>query len=193
MPRCSPRLPLRVMRVDAEPRQRRSRVSLREQHRPGRRAAVHSRARRRSKRSEQPAITVQYAIPAYIGDTSPDVTPTMSSSNSAMSMSGPSNPWCPARYPTPATPKHRPVESAAVCGRFVSSNTPERIAEYFAVSEAKLNALPADKIIELRDNGALRQIYAHMNSLAGWEKLMAIAVDKAGKQAQADGGKKKKS
>jgi hypothetical protein len=69
---------------DVEPRQRRSRVSFREQHRPGRRAAVHSRARRRSKRSEQPAITVQYAIPAYIGDTSPDVTPTMSSSNSAM-------------------------------------------------------------------------------------------------------------
>jgi hypothetical protein len=72
-----------------------------------------------------------------------------------------------------------------------SPGEPQRIAEYFAVSEAKLNGLAADKLAELRDNGALRQIYAHMNSLAGWEKLMAIAVDKAGKQAEAERAKKK--
>jgi SapC protein len=70
-----------------------------------------------------------------------------------------------------------------------SPGEPQRIAEYFAISEQKLNALPADKFIELRDNGALRQIYAHINSLGGWEKLMAIAVDRASKQAEAERGK----
>ena len=47
-------------------------------------AAVHFLARRRSKRSEQAAMTVQYVMPAYIGDTSPDVTATMTSSRRAM-------------------------------------------------------------------------------------------------------------
>ena len=33
---------------------------------------------------------------------------------------------------------------------------PQKIADYFGVSEAKLNALPTEKLIELRDNGALQ-------------------------------------
>jgi hypothetical protein len=59
---------------------------------------------------------------------------------------------------------------------------PQRVAEYFAVSEEKLNALPADKLQELRDNGALRQIYAHLISLSGWEKLMSLAIARHGVQ-----------
>jgi hypothetical protein len=49
---------------------------------------------------------------------------------------------------------------------------PVLIAEYFAISEVKLNALPATKLAELRDNGALGQIYAHMISLHGWDRLI---------------------
>ena len=56
---------------------------------------------------------------------------------------------------------------------------PQKIAEYFAVSEDKLKALPAEKLVELRDNGALGQIYAHLVSLLGWDRLIAIAFQKA--------------
>jgi hypothetical protein len=51
---------------------------------------------------------------------------------------------------------------------------PQRLAEYFAVSEAKLRALSAEKLVELRDNGALGQIYAHLVSLLGWDRLVAM-------------------
>ena len=56
---------------------------------------------------------------------------------------------------------------------------PQKIAEYFAVSEEKLKSLPADKLAELRDNGALGQIYAHLVSLLGWDRLIAMAFEKA--------------
>ena len=55
----------------------------------------------------------------------------------------------------------------------------QKIAEYFGVSEEKLNKLPADKLVELRDNGALGQIYAHLLSLVGWDRLIALAMAKA--------------
>lgn len=55
----------------------------------------------------------------------------------------------------------------------------QKIAEYFAVSEDKLKALPAEKLAELRDNGALGQIYAHLVSLLGWDRLIAMAFQKA--------------
>lgn len=57
-----------------------------------------------------------------------------------------------------------------------SPGQPQEIAEYFAVSEEKLKALPESKIRELMDNGALSQIYAHLNSLLGWDKLISIAL-----------------
>lgn len=56
---------------------------------------------------------------------------------------------------------------------------PQKIAEYFAVSEDKLKALSGDKLVELRDNGALGQIYAHLVSLLGWDRLVAIAFQRA--------------
>jgi hypothetical protein len=56
---------------------------------------------------------------------------------------------------------------------------PQKIADYFGVSEDKLNALPQAKLVELRDNGALAQIYAHLLSLVGWDRLVAIAMARA--------------
>ncbi|HRD28113.1 MAG TPA: SapC family protein [Caulobacter sp.] len=56
---------------------------------------------------------------------------------------------------------------------------PVKLAEYFAVSEAKLNALPAEKLAELRDNGALEKIYNHLTSLIGWDRLVAVASERA--------------
>ncbi len=62
---------------------------------------------------------------------------------------------------------------------------PQKIAEYFGVSEDKLNALPADKLVELRGNGALAQIYAHLLSLVGWDRLVALALARSQTQPQA--------
>jgi hypothetical protein len=59
---------------------------------------------------------------------------------------------------------------------------PQKIAEYFGVSEEKLNKLPADKYIELRDNGALSQIHAHLISLLCWDRLIAIALARQAQQ-----------
>ena len=60
-----------------------------------------------------------------------------------------------------------------------TAGEPQKIADYFGISEDKLNALPSEKIIELRDNGALAQIYAHLLSLVGWDRLVAIALARA--------------
>ena len=57
-----------------------------------------------------------------------------------------------------------------------TAGEPQEIAEYFAVSEDRLKALPDDKIRNLLDNGALNQIFAHLNSLTGWDKLISIAL-----------------
>lgn len=56
---------------------------------------------------------------------------------------------------------------------------PVKLAEYFAVSETKLAALSPEKLAELRDNGALEKIYNHLTSLIGWDRLVAIASNKA--------------
>jgi hypothetical protein len=55
---------------------------------------------------------------------------------------------------------------------------PVKLADYFAVSLDKLNKLPAEKFLELRDNGALAQVYAHLFSLLAWDKLVALAVER---------------
>jgi hypothetical protein len=62
---------------------------------------------------------------------------------------------------------------------------PQLIAEYFAVSEEKLKALPGEKLAELRDNGALSQIYAHMISLLGWDRLILETLERQNRAAQA--------
>jgi len=59
---------------------------------------------------------------------------------------------------------------------------PQKIAEYFGVSEDRLNKLPTEKLVEIRDNGALAQIYAHLLSLVGWDRLVAIALTRSANQ-----------
>lgn len=63
-----------------------------------------------------------------------------------------------------------------------SQGEPQKLAEYFAVDEEKLGKLPADKFLQLRDNGALPQIYCHLISLLGWDKLVALAFQRAAQQ-----------
>jgi hypothetical protein len=60
-----------------------------------------------------------------------------------------------------------------------SAGEPQKIAEYFAISEEKLLAVPAEKLVELRDSGALQQIYAHLLSLGNWDRLIAITISRA--------------
>jgi hypothetical protein len=50
------------------------------------------------------------------------------------------------------------------------------VAEYNAISETKLNALPVETLKDLRDNGALAQVYAHLVSLLGWDRLIVKAM-----------------
>lgn len=54
----------------------------------------------------------------------------------------------------------------------------QKIADFFAISEDKLKALPIEKLAELRDNGALGQIYAHLVSLLGWDRLIAMTFER---------------
>jgi len=67
-----------------------------------------------------------------------------------------------------------------------SRGVAEPIAEYFAVSEAKVKALPAEKLAELAVNGALPQIYAHMISLMGWDRLIAKSMERQAQIAPAN-------
>lgn len=53
-----------------------------------------------------------------------------------------------------------------------SEGVPQIIAEYFAVSEEKLKALPLDQLGRLRESGALGQIYIHLASLFGFDRLV---------------------
>lgn len=67
---------------------------------------------------------------------------------------------------------HTPMNADGTAGE------PQTVAEFWGVSEEKLNALPHAKLAELRDNGALMQIYAHLISLHGWDKLIALQIYK---------------
>ncbi len=60
------------------------------------------------------------------------------------------------------------------------------VAEYFAVSEDKLNALPADKFEVLRRETWLPAIYAHLLSLLLWPKVLnrTMAAQARMEQAQ---------
>ena len=62
---------------------------------------------------------------------------------------------------------------------------PQTVAEYYAVSEERLKGLSAEKFAELRDNGALAQIYAHLTSLLGWDRLIARALARGQARANA--------
>ena len=67
-----------------------------------------------------------------------------------------------------------------------TAGEPQKIAEYFAVDDKKLNALSGEKLVELRDNGALTHIYAHLNSLLAWDRLIALTIERNNAQGQAN-------
>jgi hypothetical protein len=67
-----------------------------------------------------------------------------------------------------------------------TAGTPQPIAEYFAVSETKLKALPPEKLLELIANGAVAQIYAHLMSLTGWDRLIALTMERQAQTAPAN-------
>ncbi len=49
---------------------------------------------------------------------------------------------------------------------------PQKIADYFAVSEEAVNSLSNDQFQEIRNTGALAPIYAHMVSLLNWQRVI---------------------
>jgi SapC protein len=53
---------------------------------------------------------------------------------------------------------------------------PQNIATYQGVSEAKLAALSGEQLKTLTSTGALTQIYAHLISLYGWDRLIVKAM-----------------
>lgn len=52
----------------------------------------------------------------------------------------------------------------------------QKIADYWAVDENKLNELTDEQFKELRTNGALGAIYAHMISLLNWQRVINRAL-----------------
>lgn len=52
----------------------------------------------------------------------------------------------------------------------------KKVAEYFGISEKKLNALPTDVYLKLRDEGFLPAIYAHLISLNRWDRILNKAI-----------------
>ncbi len=59
----------------------------------------------------------------------------------------------------------------------------QKIADYMAVDENRLNALSDEQFKELRANGALGAIYAHILSLLNWQRVIQRAVAATAKQA----------
>lgn len=48
----------------------------------------------------------------------------------------------------------------------------QKIADYWAISEEGLNALPESKFQDIRNTGALAAVYAHMVSLMNWQRVI---------------------
>lgn len=48
----------------------------------------------------------------------------------------------------------------------------QKIAEYWAISEERLNQLPVEKFLELKANGAVGAVYAHLVSLLNWQRVV---------------------
>lgn len=62
----------------------------------------------------------------------------------------------------------------------------QKIADYMAIDENKLNALSEAQFNELRQNGALGAIYAHLLSLLGWQRIIQRALQKQAAQASSE-------
>ncbi|WP_427452810.1 SapC family protein [Litorimonas sp. WD9-15] len=55
----------------------------------------------------------------------------------------------------------------------------QKIADYFAVSEEKLKALPDAKLAEFSKNGYLAVAYSHLISLNNWQRLVNMTLRRA--------------
>jgi hypothetical protein len=53
---------------------------------------------------------------------------------------------------------------------------PQKIGEYLRISEAKLNKLPKETFLELRDRGVSAVMHAHLLSLGLWPKILSRAA-----------------
>lgn len=53
---------------------------------------------------------------------------------------------------------------------------PQKIGEYLRISEQKLNALPKDVYLDLRDKGITAVMHAHLLSLGLWPKILSRAA-----------------
>jgi hypothetical protein len=53
---------------------------------------------------------------------------------------------------------------------------PLKVGEYLRISEQKLNALPKETYLELRDRGVSAVIHAHLLSLGLWPKILSRAA-----------------
>lgn len=68
-------------------------------------------------------------------------------------------------------------KSVAISNRDEQGNEQQvKVADYFAISEEKFNALPAEKFNELREKGMIAPIYAHLISLLTWPRLIHRAL-----------------
>lgn len=54
--------------------------------------------------------------------------------------------------------------------------SPVKLADYYAVSMEKLKDVSAQKLVEMRDNGALASVYAHNLSLLNWQRILERAM-----------------
>jgi len=52
----------------------------------------------------------------------------------------------------------------------------QKIADYWAISEERINALPDAQYLELKNNGAIGAVYAHLISLLNWSRVIQRAV-----------------
>ena len=52
----------------------------------------------------------------------------------------------------------------------------QKIADYWAIDENKLNTLTDEQFLELKQNGAFGAIYAHLVSLLNWQRIIQRAV-----------------
>jgi hypothetical protein len=53
---------------------------------------------------------------------------------------------------------------------------PQKVGEYLRISEQKLNALPKDTYLDLRDRGVTAVMHAHLLSLGLWPKILSRAA-----------------
>lgn len=60
-----------------------------------------------------------------------------------------------------------------------TSGEPQKVAEFFQVSEKKLNELSTDAYLRLRDRGAIPAIYAHLLSQMHWSKIINRVIRRA--------------